>query len=167
MRKAVIVYYSMDGNTQQIAEAIQQETGFPLVRLEPMVPYTGTDEEIIAQGQEEVNRGFRPELQPIQQPLEDYNTFVVGTPTWWYTMASPVLSFLSMVNWQGKTLVPFQTHAGWPGHALEDMARACPGAQVQYPKAIHFSPEQFGKRETPQPELEQWLANLKTLAGDV
>ena len=51
MSSAVIVYYSMDGNTKQIAEQIQRETGYPLVRLEPAVPYTGTDEEIVAQGQ--------------------------------------------------------------------------------------------------------------------
>lgn len=162
MRKAVIVYYSMDGNTRLIAEKVRSETGAPLARLRPRVPYTGTDEEIIAQGQDEVNRGYRPELMPLEIQPEDYDTFVVGTPTWWYTMASPVLSFLSTVDWRGKTLIPFQTHAGWPGHCLEDMERLCQGARVLYPKAIHFSPQQFGKMETPQRELEQWQAQIKT-----
>lgn len=74
MSSAVIVYYSMDGNTKQIAEQIQRETGYPLVRLEPAVPYTGTDEEIVAQGQEEVNRGFRPELKPLGFDPEEYDT---------------------------------------------------------------------------------------------
>ena len=50
MGKCIIVYYSMDGNTRQIAERIRSQTGFPLVQLETVVPYTGTDEEIIAQG---------------------------------------------------------------------------------------------------------------------
>ena len=162
MRKAVIVYYSMDGNPRLIAEKVRSETGAPLARLRPRVPYTGTDEEIIAQGQDEVNRGYRPELMPLEIQPEDYDTFVVGTPTWWYTMASPVLSFLSTVDWRGKTLIPFQTHAGWPGHCLEDMERLCQGARVLYPKAIHFSPQQFGKMETPQRELEQWQAQIKT-----
>ena len=63
MGKRLIVYYSMDGNTRQIAERIRAETGFPLVRLETAVPYTGTDEEIIAQGQEEVNRGYPPGIE--------------------------------------------------------------------------------------------------------
>ena len=162
MRKAVIVYYSMDGNTRLIAEKVRSETGAPLARLRPRVPYTGTDEEIIAQRQDEVNRGYRPELMPLEIQPEDYDTFVVGTPTWWYTMASPVLSFLSTVDWRGKTLIPFQTHAGWPGHCLEDMERLCQGARVLYPKAIHFSPQQFGKMETPQRELEQWQAQIKT-----
>ena len=163
MGKNIIVYYSMDGNTRQIAERIQAETGFPLVRLEPVVPYRGTDEEIVAQGQEEVNRGYRPALQALGVDLSEYDTFLVGTPTWWYTMASPVLSFLSMVDWKGKTLIPFQTHAGWPGHCLEDMERVCRGAAVLYPKKIHFSPQQFGKLETSQRELESWLVKLKAL----
>ena len=140
MGKAAIIYYSMDGNPRQIAEAIRAATGFPIARLDTVVPYTGTDQEIIAQGQEEVNRGFRPELKPLDLRPEDYETLIVGTPTWWYTMASPVLSFLTQVRWEGKTLVPFQTHAGWPGHA-----------------------RQFGKMETPRAELERWIDQLKAL----
>ncbi len=81
-------------------------------------------------------------------------------------MSSPVLSFLSMVDWAGKTLIPFQTHAGWPGHTLEDMERACPGARVLYPKAIRFSPRQFGKMETPQRDLDRWLGQLSALKGE-
>ena len=95
--------------------------------------------------------------------LEGYDTFLVGTPTWWYTMSSPILSFLHLVDWRGKTLVPFQTHAGWPGHCLEDMARVCRGAEVRYPKKIHFSPQQFGKLVTPQGEVDAWIAELKIL----
>ena len=163
MGKCIIVYYSMDGNTRQIAERIRSQTGFPLVQLETVVPYTGTDEEIIAQGQEEVNRGYQPELKPLGVDLDAYDTILVGTPTWWYTMASPVLSFLTQVRWEGKTLVPFQTHAGWPGHGLEDMARACRNARVLYPKAIRFNARQFGKMETPRAELERWIDQLKAL----
>ena len=163
MGKAAIVYYSMDGNTRQIAEAIQAATGFPIARLDTVAPYTGTDQEIIAQGQEGVNRGFRPELKPLDLRPEDYETLIVGTPTWWYTMASPVLSFLTQVRWEGKTLVPFQTHADWPGHGLEDMARACRNARVLYPKAIRFNARQFGKMETPRAELERWIDQLKAL----
>ena len=107
MGKKLIVYYSMDGNTRQIAQRIQAEIGVPLVELETVVPYTGTDEEISTQGQEEVNRGYRPDLRPLDVNLEEYGTLLVGTPTWWYTMAPPVLSFLSLVDWRGKTLVPF------------------------------------------------------------
>ena len=163
MGKSLIVYYSMDGNTRQIAERIQAETGFPLIQLETTKPYTGTDAEIVAQGQEEVNRGYQPPLKPLGVDLEAYDTFLVGTPTWWYTLSSPILSFLHLVDWQGKTLVPFQTHAGWPGHCLEDMARVCRGAEVRYPKKIRFSPQQFGKLVTPQGEVGAWIAELKTL----
>ena len=132
-------------------------------REEPWVKATGTDAEIVAQGQEEVNRGYQPPLKPLGVDLEAYDTFLVGTPTWWYTMSSPILSFLHLVDWRGKTLVPFQTHAGWPGHCLEDMARVCRGAEVRYAKKIHFSPQQFGKLVTPQGEVDAWIAELKIL----
>lgn len=161
MKKSVIVYYSMDGNTEQVAGEIQKATGADIVKLDTVVPYTGTDDEIIAQGQDEVNRQYKPELKPLEIQIDEYDTFIIGTPTWWYTMASPVLSFLSMVSWEGKTVIPFQTHAGWPGHGLEDMKRCCQGARIRFPKATHFSPQQFGKMETPRQELEEWLEVLK------
>lgn len=165
MKKSVIVYYSMDGNTEQVAGKIQRATGADLVKLDTVVPYTGTDDEIIAQGQDEVNRHYKPELKPLGIRAEEYDTFIIGTPTWWYTMASPVLSFLSMVSWEGKTVIPFQTHAGWPGHGLDDIKRSCGGARIRFPKAIQFSPQQFGKMETPQQELEEWLKVLKHELG--
>lgn len=165
MKKSVIVYYSMDRNTEQVAGKIQRITGADLVKLDMVVPYTGTDDEIIAQGQDEVNRHYKPELKPLGIRAEEYDTFIIGTPTWWYTMASPVLSFLSMVSWEGKTVIPFQTHAGWPGHGLDDIKRSCGGARIRFPKAIQFSPQQFGKMETPQQELEEWLEVLKHELG--
>lgn len=161
MKKAVIVYYSMDGNTKLIADQIQNTARIPIVRLDTVIPYTGSDDEIIAQGQDEVNRHYKPKLKPLGFQPDDYDTFIVGTPTWWYTMASPVLSFLSSISWKGKTIIPFQTHAGWPGHGLDDIKRNCPDAVIRFPKTIHFSPEQFGKMETSQQELDEWINEVK------
>ena len=57
MSKKLIVYYSMDGNTKMIAKMIHEKTGADMVMLNTVIPYTGTDEEIVQQGREEVNRG--------------------------------------------------------------------------------------------------------------
>ncbi len=44
--KKLIVYYSMDGNTRQVAEKIHKATGADIVEIDTVIPYTGTDEEI-------------------------------------------------------------------------------------------------------------------------
>lgn len=83
MKKALIVYYSVsNGNTKRIAEQLQKETGADIARIETAKPYTGTYDEIVAQGQEEVNAGFMPEIKPLSVNPEDYDVIAIGTPTW-------------------------------------------------------------------------------------
>lgn len=77
-----------------IAEMIQAETGSDIACLDTVVPYEGTDQEIAAQGKVEVNEGYTPKLKPLGVSLDAYDTVILGTPTWWYTMAPAVLSFL-------------------------------------------------------------------------
>ena len=161
MNKKLIIYYSMDGNTKIIADMMQKETGADSVMLRPAVPYTGTDEEIVSKGKDETNRGFMPELEEIPVNIDDYDTIMIGTPTWWYTMAPVILSFIAHHDLSGKTVIPFQTHAGWPGHALEDIKEAAKGAEVKNGMKIQFSAQEFGKLVTPEKEVEKWMKHYK------
>ena len=134
----LIVYYSIsNGNTRRIAEQLQKATGADLVEIEPVVPHTGTCNEIVDQGQQEVNRGYKP-TTPLSVHSKEYDIIAIGTLTWWYTMAPAVLSFLSEHNWKGKTIIPFQTHGGWPGHVMKDIQAACAGAEFIHEQAVQF-----------------------------
>lgn len=161
MGKKVIIYYSFSKNTKLIAERIRAATGYDIVELETEVPYSGSYNDIVDQGQDEVNKGFTPKLKEPAISLEDYDEVILGTPTWWYTMAPAVLSFLRGNDLAGKTLVPFQTHAGWPGHCLKDMAKEAPGAVVKNEKEIQFSTTEPGELVTKETEFDQWIASLK------
>ena len=163
-KKWLIVCYSLsNGNTRRIAREMQQVTGGDLAELQTVEPYTGTYEEIVEQGKREVDRGYCPALQPLEADLEKYYVIAVGTPTWWYTMAPAVRTFLTGHTWAGKTVVPFQTHGGWPGHTLSDMKKACPGARFPQEKAIRFDSSGGAELVTPQAELDAWLASLKEI----
>ncbi|MFB0974352.1 MAG: flavodoxin [Bacteroidales bacterium] len=96
MKKTLIVYYSYGNNTKQIAERIQEETGADIERIETIVPYRGTEDEVSQQGEDEVHLKFKPEIRPLKHHIADYERIIVGTPTWWYTMAPAMLSFLRM-----------------------------------------------------------------------
>ena len=102
-KKWLIVCYSLsNGNTRRIAREMQQVTGGDLAELQTVEPYTGTYEEIVEQGKREVDRGDCPALQPLEADLEKYDVIAVGTPTWWYTMAPAVCTFLTGHTWAGK-----------------------------------------------------------------
>lgn len=56
MKKLLIVYYSWScGNTERTAKALQSVAGGDLVRLDTAVPYTGSYNDVVDQGQREVN----------------------------------------------------------------------------------------------------------------
>lgn len=66
---------------------------------------------VVAQGEEEIRRGFMPEIRPFGARTADYDTVILGTPVWWYTFAPAVKTFLAGNDLAGKTVYPFATKA--------------------------------------------------------
>lgn len=162
MKKMLIVYYSVsNGNTKMIAERLQKATGADIARIETVTPYTGSYDAIVDQGQREVNRGYQPEIRPLSVNLADHDMVAVGTPTWWYTMAPAVLTFLNSCDWRGKTVVPFQTHGGWPGHVMKDIKAACKGAAFCHELAVQFDSTGGSKLVTPEKNVDAWSKQVR------
>ena len=161
-RMLIVCYSLSNGNTRRIAGQLQKATGADLAELETVEPYTGSYQDIVDQGQREVEAGFQPAIRPLGADPADYDVIAVGTPTWWYTMAPAVHTFLAGHDWRGKTVIPFQTHGGWPGHTLADMAALCPGASVVGEKAIQFDSTGGDRLVTPQEEIDAWIDTVRT-----
>lgn len=159
--KTLILYYSQAvGNTERIANMLQEKLNADMEKIDTLVPYTGTYKEISAQGQIEVNSGYKPEIKPINSNIDMYERAVIATPTWWYTMAPAVLTLLSNINLEGKKVVLVQTHAGWPGSCLEDMEKLCKGANIISKKDIQFDSNGGTEMITPIEEINTWISSL-------
>ena len=112
MKKMLIVYYSWShGNTKRIAECLAQGTGAKCVSIDTVEPYKGTYDEVVEQGRLEVQKGFMPDIREIGVNISDFDLIAVGTPTWWFTMAPAVRTFLHSQDWQGKDDHPI--HDQW------------------------------------------------------
>lgn len=164
MKKLLIVYYSWsNGNTERIAKKLQSIAGGDLLRIDTAVPYSGSYNDVVEQGQQEVNRGYEPALKLIDMDVAAYDVIAVGTPTWWYTMAPAVKTFLHRYDFAGKTVVPFMTNAGWPGHVIQDMKKACTGAAVACEMQVQFDSSGGDHLETPESRIEAWAQDVKAL----
>ncbi len=162
MKKMLIVYYSLsNGNTKRIAEELQQATGANIARIDTVAPYTGSYDDIVSQGNDEVQRGYMPKIKDVGVQVADYDIIAIGTPTWWYTMAPAVKTFLHNTNFAGKTVIPFMTNGGWPGHVIKDIKAACKGATFKNEMEIKFDSTGGPILETSQKELDKWIANVK------
>jgi flavodoxin len=159
--KTLVVYYSLShGNTKKIAEKIADYLAADIARIDTVEPYTGSYDDIVNQGQDEVNRHYMPAIKPLNVNIADYDKIIIGTPTWWYTMAPAVLTFLKGNDFTGKIVVPFQTHGGWKGHTLQDMSKVCKGAIIQNAKDIQFDSEGGPRMITPLAKVESWIKSL-------
>jgi flavodoxin len=161
MARMLIVYYSWsNGNTRRIAEALRAATDADVERIETVEPYPDDYDTTVAQAKGEVDAGFEPELQPLDLDPADYDVIAIGTPTWWYTMAPAVRSLADACDWHGKTVVPFMTCGGWPGHVVDDMGEACEGASVIEPLEVTFDSAGGDEMRTSQAELDAWAARV-------
>ena len=164
MKKLLIVYYSWsNGNTERIAKLLHDVTGGDLLKIDTAVPYSGSYDDVVAQGQREVNRGYEPELKPLTVNPSDYDVIALGTPTWWYTMAPAMKTFLHQQDFTGKTVVPFMTNGGWPGHVIRDMKKACTGAKSACELEVQFDSTGGDRLETPEKAIRAWADQVKAL----
>lgn len=162
MKKMLIVYYSWsNGNTAKIAAQLQRVAGTDMERIETLHPYEGRYDDVVAQGQREVNSGFMPEIKALPYDPADYDVIAVGTPTWWYTMAPAVKSFFADHDFSGKQVILFQTHGGWPGHTLKDMEKACRGASFGPSLAVQFDSTGDSKLVTAAQDIDDWIEEVK------
>ena len=133
------------------------------MKIDTAVPYSGSYDDVVNQGQNEVEHGYKPELKPIGVNISDYDVIAVGTPTWWYTMAPAVLTFLHGHDFAGKTVIPFMTNGGWPGHVIKDMKKACPGAKISCEMQVQFDSDGGDHMETPEKAIDAWAEKVKAL----
>lgn len=149
----LIAYYTWSGNTEHIARLIQQKSGGDLFTIKPEKEYPGSYGVCVRQAKKEIHDGFMPELTALPDTLNQYETVFVGSPIWWYTMAPPVLTFLSRSKLADKNILPFCTHGGGgEGHFTEDVRKSCPGSSVRDGLILYGS---GGSRA--EAEVSAWL----------
>lgn len=108
----LVLYFSMTGNTQSVAEIIQDQVGGDIVRLETVQEYPSDYDELLDFAQNELSENARPELKTSIENINDYDVIFLGYPIWWGDMPMPVYSFLDEYDLSGKTIAPFVTHGG-------------------------------------------------------
>lgn len=112
MGNTLILYFSMSGNTETVANYIHAEIGGDIVKLETVQTYPEDYDELVDYAREEQRDNTRPELETTIENIEQYDTIFLGYPNWWGDMPMPIYSFLDQYDLSNKTIAPFITHGG-------------------------------------------------------
>ena len=124
------------GNTERVAEFVQEAVGGDLFEIETVKEYAADYYECIDDAKAELQAGARPELKRYLEDagldMANYDTIFLGYPNWWGTCPMCVFTFLEHYDLAGKRIVPFCTNEGSGlGHSERDIVKACPGATVE------------------------------------
>jgi flavodoxin len=120
------------GNTEVIAEYIQEFTDADLFKVEPAVEYPADYMECIDVAKKEQQADARPEIKETLESIADYDTIYIGFPNWWGTLPMPMWTQLEQLDFAGKTVKPFVTHEGSGfGSSKRDLDKLCAGAEIE------------------------------------
>ena len=170
--KTLIVYLSRTKNTKAVAEIIHSKVGGKLVALELQNPYPENYKAIVDQVAKENETGFLPPLKTTIDSIEKYDTIFIGFPTWGMQLPPPVKSFLKQYDLSGKTIIPFNTHAGYGvGSGFQTVKTLAPNSKVLEGFSTKGGVERDGilfvmegeKVTEVKSGVEKWLRKIKVI----
>ena len=138
-KKSLIIYFSRadenyavgnitKGNTEIVAEFVQEFTNADMFKVEPLVPYSKSYMTCIEEAKHRVGNA------PIKENLSDissYEVIYIMTPIYWGTYAPEMETALKDLDFTGKTIRIVTTHEGSGLASVpRDVKRICLGANV-------------------------------------
>ncbi len=162
MAKILIVYYSRKGenywngglkninkgNTERVAEFIQETVGGDLFEIDTVKPYSESYMTCIEEAKTELRTDARPEIKDYPENFGDYDIIFVGYPNWWGTMPMCMFTLLEKYDFSGKTVIPFCTNEGsGMGSSERDLKKICKGAVLKKGLSVRGSEAENSKNK--------------------
>lgn len=159
MDRILIAYYSFEGNTKFIAEALAKCLEADLMEIKPDKEIQSKGFSKYIWGGTQVVMGNKPKLVPFTKNINDYDMILVGTPIWAGTYAPPVKTLLEGNYIEGKKIAYFYCHKGGPGKAEEKAKSVIEKKNVFVGAKGFLSPTE--NKEISIDEVNKWCEVLK------
>ena len=139
MSKSLIIYFSRadenysvgwidKGNTEIVAEFVQELTDADMFKVEPSVPYAKDYNTCIKEAKQRIGNA------PIKEKptgISAYDTVYIMSPIYWGTYAPEMETALTGLDFSGKTVRIICTHEGSGLSGMpRDIKRMCQGANI-------------------------------------
>jgi hypothetical protein len=140
-----------------------------LVALELETPYPADYRATVQQVERENETGYLPPLKTRIDSIGQYDVVFLGFPTWGMQLPPPIKSFLREYDLKGKTVIPFNTNAGYgEGSSFQTVRQLCAGCSVREGFVTRGGVERDGqllvikgtRAADASGEVEAWLRKL-------
>lgn len=157
IENAIVVYFSVTGNTEEAAGYIADSIGADIYEITPAEEYTSDDlnwnDHESRVSVEHENPDSRPEIAGELPDLSGYDTIFLGYPIWWGEAPNIVRTFMESVDISGKTVVPFCTSSSSGlGSSAETLQQFAP--EADWAEGHRFS------SNVDEADVEEWINSI-------
>lgn len=111
-QRTLIVYYSLEGNTEYAASMIAKICGFDTLRLVPVKKYPDKGFRKFFWGGKSAVMAETPELEPYEFRPAEYDRIIIGFPVWAGNVTPPIRTFIRDNDLKGKKIAVFACESG-------------------------------------------------------
>lgn len=153
---SLVVYFSWSGNTENVANAIAEQTGADVFEIVPKEAYIDDYNALLDIATEEKENGARPAITGSIEDITQYDIIYVGFPNWWSDMPMILYTFFDSYDLSGKTIAPFCTSGG------SGLSGTVSSIRELEPEANVLDGLHIGSSAASDPDqaVSDWLENL-------
>lgn len=132
--KTLITYFSAEGTTAAMAEALASDIGADIFEIVPEKPYTKEDirwtNPLARCNREKIGKKDVP-VAGRAENFGEYELVLIGFPIWYGAAPNVVNSFCEGYDWSGKKIAVFATSGGSGiGKTAEKLAPHVKGGEI-------------------------------------
>ena len=166
--KAIIIFFSRAGenynvgtvdvgNTEMIVNYLKQVTNITSFKINPETDYPTNYQEMVTLARNEKSSNARPSIKDPLTDISNYDTILLGYPIWHGDLPNIVMTQLEMLDFEGKTIYPFNTHEGSGlGRSISDIKNSAPKADVKDGFALRGTD---ARKEDSHESIRNWLSD--------
>ena len=146
----LIVYYSLEGNTDYVAQRIKEKLGAHIRRLVPVKPYSDKGLSKFFWGGKSAIMGDKPDLEDYNVDFSRFDRIIFGFPVWAANFTPPLRTFIedNREGLKGKRFAAFVCQSGSGAEKALAKLEKCIGETAFEQTAIFIDPKAKRSEET-------------------
>ena len=152
--KALIMYYSKSGKTEELANRIKKNLDCDILKIEPEKSYGSYFWACCRVGIEKIKKTkvkFKNEIPE----LNNYDVVLIGYPIWWFDIPSFIAEFLNNCDLKGKKIIPFATSGNTNiSKTMKTIKIICNESEIIFP---------FTYSNNKKDNYEDWIKSIKKI----
>lgn len=146
----LIVYYSLEGNTDYVAQKIKEKLDAHIRRLVPLKPYSNKGLLKFLWGGKAALMAEKPDLEDYNVDFSRFDRIIFGFPVWASNFTPPLRTFIeeNREGLKGKRFAAFACQSGAGAEKALAKLEKCIGETTFEQTAIFIDPKTKQSEET-------------------